>query len=165
MARVFVAFDSKYGNTKRAAETVAEGLRNVGGVEVSVAFVKEVDMSKVAEYGVLVLGAPNHMASPSRTMMKFVDRLASLDLKAKNVAVFGTYSGRVREPDRAVRKMEKILEEKLPKVILISLSLSVRVFGVWGPIVEGELSRCRDFGRRIGNQIKQNNERNKELTT
>ena len=44
---------------KRAAEIVAEGLRNVEGVEVSVASVKELDMSKVAEYDVLMLGAPN----------------------------------------------------------------------------------------------------------
>jgi multimeric flavodoxin WrbA len=36
---------------------------------------------------VIVLGAPNHMGRPSRTMKKFVDRLAELDLKAKNVAV------------------------------------------------------------------------------
>jgi flavorubredoxin len=155
LASVFVVYDSKYGNTKLAAETVAEGLRNVEGVEVSVASVEEVDMSKVAEYDVLVLGAPNHMASPSRTMMKFVDRLTRLDLKAKNVAVFGTYSGRVREPDRAVRKMEKKLKEKAPGINLISPSLSVRVRGVTGPIVEGELDRCREFGRSIANQVKQ----------
>ncbi len=155
MVSVFVAYDSKYGHTKRAAETVAEGLRNVVGVEVSVASVKEVDISKVAGYDVLVFGAPNHMASPSRTMMKFVDRLTNLDLKAKNMAVFGTYSGRVREPDRAVRKMEKKLKEKAPKINLIYPSLSVRVHGVTGPIFDGELDRCREFGRRIANQVKQ----------
>jgi flavorubredoxin len=155
LVSVFVAYDSKYGNTKRAAEIVAEELQNEEGVEVSVASVKEVDMSKVAEYDVLVLGAPNHMASPSRTMMKFLDRLPSLDLKSKNVAVFGTYSGRVREPDRAVRKMEKKLKEKALEINLILPSLSVRVLGITGPIFEGELDRCREFGKRIANQVKQ----------
>jgi flavorubredoxin len=155
LTSVFVAYDSKYGNTKRAAETLAEGLRNVEGVVVSLASVKEVDMSRLAEYGVLVLGAPNHMASPSRAMMKFVDRLASLNLKAKNVAVFGTYSGRVRESDRAVRKMEKKLKEKASEINLLSPSLSMRVLGVTGPVFEGELDRCREFGRRIANQVNQ----------
>jgi flavorubredoxin len=49
-------------------------------------------------------------------MKKFVDRLAGLNLKAKNVAIFGTYSGRVRIVDRAVRKLEKMVEKKLPNL-------------------------------------------------
>ena len=40
-------------------------------------------------------------------MKKFVNRLAELDLKAKNVAVFGIYSGMARNPDRAVKKLKK----------------------------------------------------------
>jgi menaquinone-dependent protoporphyrinogen IX oxidase len=163
LASVFVAYDSKYGNTKRAAEAIAEGIRDVAGVEASVGNVKEVDVEDIAGYDALVLGAPNHMAKPSRTMMKFVDRLVRVDLKAKYVAVFGTYSGRVRDPDRAVSKMEKSLQKKLPRINLISASLSVRVHGVTGPIFEGELSGCRDFGRRIANQLKQISEGNREL--
>ena len=163
LVSVFVVYDSKYGNTKLAAEAIAEGMRDAADVEASVGSVKEVDVENIAGCKALVLGAPNHMTKPSRTMMKFVDRLVRVDLKAKYVAVFGTYSGRVRDPDRAVRKMEQSLEKKLPKVNLISPSLSVRVHGVTGPIFEGELSRCRDFGRRITNQLKQNSERNKEL--
>ena len=163
MASIFVVYDSKYGNTKLAGEAIAEGMRDVVAVEASVGSVKEVDVEDIAGCEVLVLGAPNHMAKPSRTMMKFVDRLVRVDLKAKYVAVFGTYSGKVRDPDRAVRKMEKGLEKKLPKINLISPSLSVRVHGVTGPIFEGELSRCRDFGRRMANQLKQTSEGNREL--
>ena len=163
MASVFVVYDSKYGNTKRTAEAIAEGMRDAMGVEASVRSVKEVDAEDIAGYDALVLGAPNHMAKPSRTIMKFVDRLARVDLKAKYVAVFGTYSGRVRDPDRAVRKMERSLEKKLPRINLISPSLSVIVHGVTGPLFEGELSRCRDFGRRMANQLKQTSEGNREL--
>lgn len=163
LASIFVAYDSKYGNTKRAAETIAEGIRDVLGGETSVGSIKEVDLEVVAGYDALVLGAPNHMAKPSRTMIKFVDKLTRVDLKAKYVAVFGTHSGRMREPDRAVRKMEKSLEKKLPTIKLILPSLSVRVHGVTGPIFEGELSRCRDFGRRIANQLKQNSESTEKL--
>ena len=88
-------------------------------------------------------------------MMKFLDRLTSLDLESKNMAGFGTYSGEVREPYRAVRKMEKKLKEKAQEINLISPILSVRVLGITGPIFEGELDRCREFGRRIANQVKQ----------
>lgn len=31
--RIFVVYDSKYGNTKRTAEKVLEGIREIEGVE------------------------------------------------------------------------------------------------------------------------------------
>ena len=154
MVKVFVVYDTKYGNTKLAGETIVEGIREVEGIETSIGYVKEIDIRKVADYDAIVLGAPNHMGRPSQTMKKFVDRLAELDLKAKNVAVFGTYSGRVRTVDRAVKKLEKMAEKKLPNLKLISPSLSIRVNGIPGPLVEGELPKCKDFGRRIASQLK-----------
>ena len=94
LVKILVAYDTKYGNTKLAGETVVEGINEVGGIETSIVYVKEIEVGKVVDYDALVLGAPNHMGSPSQTMKKFVNKLAELDLKAKNVAVFGTYSGR-----------------------------------------------------------------------
>jgi flavodoxin len=152
--KVFVIYDSKYGNTKIVAESILEGLKQVEGIEATIGYAKEVDSQRLASYDALILGAPNHMASPSRTMKKFVDRLVELDLQAKNVVVFGTYSGRVRTTDRAVKKLEKIVEKLLPNLKLLSPSLSVKVKGVTGPVVEGELSKCIDFGRGIANQLK-----------
>jgi flavorubredoxin len=152
--KVFIVYDSKYGNTKIAAENILTGLKQVEGIEAEISYVKEVDSQRVGSYDALILGAPNHMASPSRTMKKFVDKLAELDLKAKKVAVFGTYSGRIRTADRAAKKLEKIVEKTLPKVKLLSPSLSIRVKGVTGPVAEGELTKCQEFGSRIANQLK-----------
>ena len=45
-------------------------------------------------------------------------------------------------------------EKKLPNLKLISPSLSVRVHGIPGPLAEGELPKCKDFGRTIANQLK-----------
>jgi len=155
LVKVIVVYDTKYGNTKLAGETIVEGIKEVEGIETSIGYVKEIDIGKLADYDAIVLGAPNHMGRPSQTIKKFVNRLAELDLKAKNVAIFGTYSGRVRDPDRAVKKLEKMAEKKLPNLKLISSSLSIRVNGIPGPLVEGELPKCKDFGRRIANQLKQ----------
>ena len=154
MVKIFVVYDTKYGNTKRAAESILEGIREVEGTETEIGYVNEIDAQKMAAYDAIVLGAPNHMGRPSRTMKKFVDRLADVDLKAKSVAVFGTYSGRVRTNDRAVRKLEKMVGKKLPNLKLILPGLSIRVYGVTGPIVEDELPKCVDFGRKIASQLK-----------
>jgi flavorubredoxin len=154
LVKVFVAYDTKYGNTKIAAEKVLEGIKQAEGIETTIGYVKDVNPAKLAGYDAILLGAPNHMGRPSRTMKKFVDSLAELDLKAKGVAVFGTYAGRVRAVDRAMKKLEKRVEKKLPNLNLISPGLSVRVNGVTGPIVEGELPKCVDFGKKIAGQLK-----------
>jgi len=130
-----------------------KGLREAEGIETAIGYVKKVGAGKVADYDVIVLGAPNHMGRPSRTMKKFVDKMAELNLKARDVAVFGTYAGRVRTVDRAVKKLGKIVEKKLPNLHLISPSLSVRVNGVTGPLVEGELPKCVNFGKKIASQL------------
>jgi len=151
--KVFVIYDSKYGNTKIAAENILEGIKQVEGIEAAIGYAKEVGIQLLFSYDALILGAPNHMASPSRTMKKFVEKLAELGLKDKNVAVFGTYSGRERNPDRAVKKLEKIIEKSLPNLKLLSPSLSIKVKGVTGPLIEGESHKCTDFGKRIATQL------------
>lgn len=155
MEKIFVVYDSKYGNTKLAAEIIVEGIREIEGVEVTVGYVKEIDIGKLVDCDAIVLGAPNHMGRPSQAMKKFVNRLAEQDLKANDAAVFGTYSGKTRNPDRAVKKLEKMAEKMLPKLKLISPSLSIRVRGIPGPFAEGELPKCKDFGRKIANQLMQ----------
>ena len=153
MVKVFVFYDTKYGNTKLAAEKIAEGMREVEGIETAIGYVNEVDVGKLEDYDAFVLGAPNHMGRPSWTMKMFVGKLAKQGLKAKKVAVFGTYAGTARLVDRAVKKLGKMVEEKLPNLTLVSPSLSLRVVRIPGPIAEGELPKCVDFGKALGAQL------------
>ncbi len=88
--KVFVVYDSKYGNTKAVAESIVEGLK-LEGIEANIGYAKETDPAIFAGYDALVIGAPNHMGKPSRAITKFVDSLAGAHLDAKWVAVFDTY--------------------------------------------------------------------------
>ena len=49
--------------------------------------------------------------------------------------------------------MERMVQEKLPSTTLISPSLSVRVNGVSGPVMDGELPKCVSFGRVLVAQL------------
>jgi multimeric flavodoxin WrbA len=40
--KVFVIYDSKYGNTKLAAEKILEGIKQVEGIEATIDYAKEV---------------------------------------------------------------------------------------------------------------------------
>jgi flavorubredoxin len=140
MGNVIIFYDSKYGNTKVVAEKIAEGLR-IEGAKVDLHNLKELRIdSAICAEGILI-GAPNHMGRPSGVMKKFIEYLATADLRATHIAVFGTYSGRVRSVDRAVKKLEKIIQTKMPNLKMISSSLSVKVNGVSGPVLEEELPK------------------------
>jgi menaquinone-dependent protoporphyrinogen IX oxidase len=152
MANAFVFYDSKYGNTKLCAEKIAEGLRGEG-VAVDVGHVKEVSADHSIDYNAIVLAAPNHMGRPSQTMKKFVNQLSIQGLKDKKLAIVGTYSGKARTMDRAVRKMEKMAQKKLAGLALVLPSLSVQVNGLSGPVVDGELPKCVAFGKNLATEL------------
>ncbi|NLF88672.1 FprA family A-type flavoprotein [Candidatus Bathyarchaeota archaeon] len=153
MVKVSLFYDSKYGNTRLAAEKIAEGIRRKG-IEVDLADIKEVRLSGAVCADVLVFGAPNHMASPSRAMKRFVEYLAVADLKATGFAVFGTYAGRTRPVDRAMKKLEAIVQMRMPNLKMVLPGLSLRVSGVRGPMMEGEIDRCIEFGGALADHLR-----------
>jgi len=152
LAKVFVVYDTKYGNTKLVAEKIVEGMREVEGIETAIGDVEEVKLGNLADSDVILIGSPNHMGGPARGIKKLIDKLGKLDLKAKWVAVFDTYLG--EDFEKATKKMEKRIGEKVPGLKLITSGLSIRVGGTKGPIVEGELPKCKDFGKKIADQLK-----------
>jgi len=152
LAKVIVIYDTKYGNTKLVAEKITEGLREVKGIETTIRDVRDIDIKEADGFDAVLIGAPNHMGSPSRTIMGFIDKLGKLSAKTRWAAVFDTYIG--KDFEKAVKKMEKRISEKAPALKLIAPGLSIRVEGMKGPIAEGELPKCRAFGRKIADQLK-----------
>ena len=146
MLKIFIVYDTKYGNTKLVAEKIVEGIREVKGIETSIADVKEVNPKEVTDSDALLIGSPNHIGRPARGIEEFIDRLGKLDLKVKWVAVFNTH---MADDERAQVKMEKRIGEKLPGLKLISPGLSIKINGMNGPIAESELPKCVDFGKKI----------------
>jgi len=152
MVKVFVVYDTKHGNTKLVAEKIVEGMREVEGIETTISDVEEVDLERVADYDAIIIGSPNHWGGPVRGIKKLIDKLGKLDLKAKWVAVFDTY---IKEDfEKAVKKMEKRISEKVPILKLIVPGLSIKVGDMKGPIVDGELPKCKEFGIKIARQLK-----------
>ena len=152
MTKVIVVYESKYGNTKLVAEKIVEGMREVSGTETVLNELKEVDKNRLAEFDAILVGSPNHMGRPTGGIKGFINELGKLNLMGKAVAVFDTYLG--KDYEKAVKKMEKQISEKAPGLKLAAPGLSIRVEGMKGPITEGELPKCKEFGGKIANQIK-----------
>lgn len=153
MVKVFVVYDTKYGNTKLVAEKIVEGMREVAGIETAIADVKEVNLEKVVSSDAVLIGSPNHVGKPARGINAFIGKLGKLDLKTKWVAVFDTQGGG-KYFEQVVKKMEKRISEKVPSLKLMAPGLSIKVTGMKGPIAEGELPKCVDFGKKIATQLK-----------
>ncbi|MEM3549957.1 MAG: flavodoxin domain-containing protein [Candidatus Bathyarchaeia archaeon] len=152
MVRVIVVFESRYGNTERAAESITEGINEIGGIEVSLKELKEVDLKAIPGYDAILIGSPNHLGSPTRGIKAFIDKLGQMQLVGKKFAVFDTYMG--MDVEKAVKKMEKRLGEKAPGLRRLTAGLSIKVQGIKGPVLEGELIKCKEFGKKIAAQLK-----------
>ena len=152
MAKVIVVYESKWSNTKLVAETIAEGMREVSGTETAVRELKEIGPNQLADFDALLVGSPNHIGSATRGIRKFIDKLGKLNLEGKLVAAFDTYIG--KEHEKAMKKMEQQISKKAPGLKLVTPGLSIRVNGMKGPIAEGELPKCKEFGSKIANQLK-----------
>ena len=153
MAKVLVVYESKYGNTKLVAETIIEGMKEVEGIEPILSELGEVNLNKIPDYDAILIGSPNHFGGPTKSINKFIDELGKLALKGKSFAVFDTYLRRGFF-EKAVRKMEERLSEKAPEMKQMAPGLSVQVLGLKGPISEGKLPKCREFGNKIATQIR-----------
>lgn len=150
MLKSIVVYESKYGNTRTVAEKIAEGMNQVTGIEAIIAEVRDVDISRVEEFDVILIGSPNHVGGATRRIKKFIDELGKLDLKNKNTAVFDTYIANWdRDFEKVVKKLEKQIAEKIPGISLVAPGLSVKVDKPKGPITEGEIPKCQEFGKKI----------------
>ena len=152
-AKVIVVYESKYGNAKLVAETIVEGMREVEGIETVVNEVKQVDLSKIRDYDAILLGSPTHIGGPTGGIKRFIGKLGKLPLEGKSFAAFSTYLvGKSFE--QATKKLEKRIRDKVPGAKLAAPGLSIRVQGMKGPISEGELPKCKEFGNKIATQLK-----------
>ena len=86
--KLAIVYYSESGNTKQAAEYVAEGMKKAGA-EVGLFELDKIDEAFVAEAKAVVFGAPTFYADTCWQMKKFFDE-TKLPLAGKIGATFGT---------------------------------------------------------------------------
>jgi len=151
MANVLLVFESKYGNTRLVAETIADGIKEDSDNQITIYELKEIALKQLPEFDVVLIGSPNHMGGPTGGIKKFINELGKLDIKGKYAAVFDTYMA--KDYEKAVKKMEKQIVEKAPGLTLAAPGLSIRVDGMKGPISTDELPKCKEFGVNITTRL------------
>jgi flavorubredoxin len=147
MTTAIVVYDAWYGCTQAVAEEVARGLSSDGRVVTVVANVKTVKARQVLGHDIIVVGSPNHRGGPTARIRRLLEQLRAVDLYGRRFAFFDTCFAPAH--GRAVSKMEAILRHRSPYLFPSFMSLSVMVRRSRGPILPGELSKCRALGKSI----------------
>ena len=142
--KALIVYDTKYGNTKKVAELIAEGINSVEGNEITINNVKDVDLNKENSYDMILIGSPNHVGSHTKSVKKFINKLSEALLKINSFAVFDTYLS--KDFEKTVKKMEKQISERMPDLKKAAPGLSIKVEGIKGPITEIDLPKCKEFG-------------------
>ncbi|MEM3550615.1 MAG: flavodoxin domain-containing protein, partial [Candidatus Bathyarchaeia archaeon] len=70
--KVIVVYESKYGNTKRVAETIVESMKEIGTIDISISELKEINVNTIPNYDAILIGSPNHMGGPTRGIRGFI---------------------------------------------------------------------------------------------
>ncbi|MFW9970694.1 MAG: flavodoxin family protein [Candidatus Odinarchaeota archaeon] len=152
--KVLIVYDTKYGNTEKVANLIAEGIISIDSNEVIVNNVKDVKLKKEASYDLILIGSPIHFGRHVGSVKKFINKLPKSPVKVNAYALFDTYMGGDPETTEEgicsyknmLDKMEKQINEKIPNLKKVSPGLSIKVDGMKGPITNEELPKCKDFG-------------------
>ncbi len=151
--KVLIVYETKYGNTKKAAETIGESIKEAGN-EITVVKVDAVEMDSIKDYGAIVIGSPTYASSQAKSIKKFITSLSVEE--DVNIVVFDTHTGDGKSTGgimrRAVKKMEKQIE-KNPKLNKVMDGLQVAVKGIKGPLIDGELDKCKEFGKELAKKL------------
>jgi flavodoxin len=153
LVKVCVVYNIRYGNTKRVAEAIVEGIKEIRQVEAVLEKPEQTEPAEMLDCDLILIGSPNHYGGPTKGIKEFIDGLGKIGLEGKHGAVFDTYLG-AGFYEKAVKRMEKRISENVPGLKLMVPGLSILVEKSKGPIVEGELPKCREFGKKIANNLK-----------
>jgi len=157
MSRIVIVYDSKSGNTEQMAKAVAEGTGAVKGIEVILHKVgTPFPISLLDQADAIVLGSPSEYGNVTSEMRALIESMIELKrakkllLRNKIGGVFGSYGwdgGWVT--DKLGETMKELGIGLVPPVVVAvdrMNSIDLR-------IDTDSLQKCRELGKRIGEQL------------
>ncbi len=140
-------FDSVRGPARAVAEEIARGIASTGRVLTTVRNATDMPVDRLLDFDIIVLGSRSHPGATPCSLDRLIRHLPPGRLVRKTVSLFDL--GTAREAGVTVHLLRQSLEHRDPTLHLASPGISVLIDGPGGPIHDGELSRCREFGVRL----------------
>jgi len=153
-AKILIVYDSKTGNTEKMALAVAEGAKQVDGVDVNVKKVDQTSLEDLLSADGIIMGSPTYYGQMSAKLKALFDESEKIHgkLEGKVGAAFtssgGTASG-------AETTLLSILQAMLIHGMIIQGRPNNKHYGaaaVESPNEE-ELDLCRELGKRTASLV------------
>lgn len=143
--KVFVLYDSLYGNTQKIAEAIGQAF--IG--EAKVSKVTQINLSEVEGVGLLIVGSPTHGGRPTPAVQDFLKNIPGSSIQGTSFAAFDTRSSILiaRVFGYASPRIAATLKEK--GGMMISPPEAFFVVGSKGPLKDGELERALNWGKKL----------------
>jgi len=151
---VLVVYDSETGNTEKAARLVAEGVREVEGIECILKRVDDVSLDDLLKSDGIIVGSPTYYGLMSAKIKRLLDESVKIHgkLEGKVGAAFTSSGGTASGAETTILS---ILEAFLIHGMIIQGNPHSQHYGlaVVGAPEGKEIDRCRNFGTRIAKLV------------
>lgn len=150
MNTLIVCF-SKFGNTRKVAEAIAEALESSGSVRV--VRMDQLTASTLREVDLVVMGSPTHRMNLPEAVRPVFDTLPRRILRGTRVAAFDTSYKMSWWLARftAARKLDRKLRKLGGKRVVPPETFHVE--GREGPLYDGEIGRAKAWAESIVGQL------------
>ena len=155
MARVLVVYDSKSGNTEKMALAVAEGVKQMQGVDVAVEKADQTSLEDLVNANGIIMGSPTYYGQMSAKLKELIDKSTEIhgELEGKVGAAFTSSGGTATGAETTLLS---ILQAMLIHGMIIQGRSSNKHYGaaVVGAPTEDGLESCRELGKRTASLVK-----------
>jgi flavorubredoxin len=140
--QLYIVYESHTGNTHKMALAVAEGAREVKGLEVLLKRVSEAKAEELVNADAIILGAPTRNTRIPPAMSQFLKEMKEVPLRGKLGAAFGSY-GWSGEAVGLIRSA------------MIAQGILVPGVGVRAKRTpdQASLEKCRELGMRVARRL------------
>lgn len=149
MVRILVIYDSVTGNTEKMAYSVAEGAKQVEGVEVIVKKIDQANLEDLLDADGIIMGSPTYFGQMSAKLKSFIDKSVEIHgkLEGKVGAAFTSSGGTATGAETTLLS---ILEAMLIHGMIVHGRHDDKHYGATavGNPEQEDLNYCRELGRR-----------------
>ena len=140
--KVYIAYESKYGNGKKCVDYLQEAIKKKGhSVETSP--IHEIKANSLPNADLYIFSSPTHIGRPPRKMKKFLKKLEISQEEAK----YTTIATHLNPDAKTLQKLDELIQPK--GMTKASDGVQIRVTGMKGPLEDGYEKKLDTFVNEI----------------
>ena len=140
--KVYIAYESKYGNGKKCVDYLQEVITKKGH-SVETSSIHEIKAKSLPNADLYIFSSPTHIGCPPRKMKKFLNKLEISQEEAK----YTTIATHLNPDAKTLQKLDELIQPK--GMTKVTDGVRIRVTGMKGPLEDGYEKKLDEFVNKI----------------